>query len=408
MNDEINPNGLRILFVHSGSDLYGASRSLLRLSTRLVTDRAKVMVVLPDSGPLSIALSEAGVDLVIHSGLALVGREKLKSFWSVMRLLANIFSSMYHIRRVISEFKPDLIHSVTAVVLSAGPVATISGIPHVWHIRESFGEFGGLWVFYQFYLGLFSSRIICVSSPIADQFAEKLRARKVCVIHNGFPRSEFENVSEERKQAFLEEFSLTQSKPLVGVVGRIKNIRKGQEVFVEAASLLRERFPTARFLCVGSPFPGNELHLENLLGLVDRLGLNDCVLYTGDVDDVKAAIASLDVLVMSSAQPEPFAGVVIEAMALKRPVVATSIGGSLEQVVDGVTGYLVEPGDPVSMADAISKLLEAPSQAREFGLNGEVMFREKFEFELFYQRILGIYRQILHEKRNVFRKAALQ
>jgi hypothetical protein len=65
MNDEISPNGLRILFVHSGSDLYGASRSLLRLSSRLVTDSAKVMVILPRPGPLNTALSEAGVGVAI-------------------------------------------------------------------------------------------------------------------------------------------------------------------------------------------------------------------------------------------------------------------------------------------------------------------------------------------------------
>jgi glycosyltransferase involved in cell wall biosynthesis len=77
-------------------------------------------------------------------------------------------------------------------------------------------------------------------------------------------------------------------------VGRIKFQRKGQEVFVRAAHLLRERFPDARFLCIGSPFPGNESHLADLLKLIRELGLEDYVLCTGDVDDIKAAIAGLD------------------------------------------------------------------------------------------------------------------
>jgi glycosyltransferase involved in cell wall biosynthesis len=150
--------------------------------------------------------------------------------------------------------------------------------------------------------------------------------------------------------------------------------------------LLREKFPNAISL-YWFAISG----MKRTLKIVDRsINGTEYVLYTCDVDDVKAAIASLAVFVLSSVQPEPFAGVVIEAMALKRPVVATAIGGSLEQVVNGVTGYLVEPGDPDTMADAIRKLLEAPAQARGFGRNGQERFLDKFEFELFYRRILPV------------------
>jgi glycosyltransferase involved in cell wall biosynthesis len=184
-------------------------------------------------------------------------------------------------------------------------------------------------------------------------------------------------------------------KNLVGVVGRIKFRRKGQEVFVQAASLLHSKFPDVRFLCIGSPFPGNESHLKNLLELIHELALDDYVQYTGDVEDIKAAIAALDVLVLSSVQPEPFGGVVVEAMALSRAIVATRIGGSVEQVIDGVTGYLVEPGDPKSMAVGIEKLLESPDRRRIFGENGRARFLEKFEFEAFYRNILGLYEQVI-------------
>jgi glycosyltransferase involved in cell wall biosynthesis len=131
-----------------------------------------------------------------------------------------------------------------------------------------------------------------------------------------------------------------------------------------------------------------------LLHLIQELSLEDSVIYTGDVEDIKPAIAALDVLVLSSAQPEPFGGVVVEAMALSRPVVATCIGGSIEQVVDGVTGYLVKPADPLSMAAGIEKLLESPEQRRLFGENGRARFVEKFEFESFYRKILGLYQKV--------------
>jgi glycosyltransferase involved in cell wall biosynthesis len=133
---------------------------------------------------------------------------------------------------------------------------------------------------------------------------------------------------------------------------------------------------------------------------VKELDLNGYVQYTGDIEDIKAAIKALDVVVLASAQPEPFGGVVIEAMALARPVVATAIGGSLEQVVDGVTGYLVKPGDPVAMADGIEKILVSADRRRFFGENGHERYLEKFEFEQFYQLILNLYEQVATRGRS--------
>jgi len=387
-------SGLRILFVHSGSDLYGASRSLLRLSSRLVHDGAAVLTVLPYDGPLYIALQAEGVEVLIQHDLAVIERKKMQSFFGVIRLAAGTLLSAVNLFVVIKEFQPQLIHTMTSVIPSSGLAAKMGGIPHIWHVRESFGEFGKGWKYYQLYMGWFSSEIICVSKPIAEQFEPMLRARKVKVIHNGFPIAEFERPSDERIEAFKSKFSLGRMLVLVGVVGRIKFHRKGQEIFVNAALLLRDRFPDARFLCIGSPFPDNQAHLENLLNLIHAYGLEGYVIYTGDVDDVKASIAALDILVLSSAQPEPFAGVVVEAMALSRPVVATCAGGSIEQVEDGVTGYLVEPGDAKSMAVGIERLLEDPGRRVIFGENGRARFLAQFEFEPFYQKILGLYNQL--------------
>lgn len=93
----------------------------------------------------------------------------------------------------------------------------------------------------------------------------------------------------------------------------------------------------------------------------------------------------------------------MEAMALARPVVATRIGGSIEQVVDGVTGYLVEPGDPEAMADAIERLLVSPGDRYLFGENGRARFLENFEFAAFYQKILKLYGEVVGDE-NLFKE----
>lgn len=389
---------LRVLFVHSGSDLYGASRSLLRLASRFAQDGATVMAVLPQDGPLVVALQERGIKVVVQTTLPVIERQKARSVMGILQLLANALLSTLGLLRITKQFKPHLIHTMTAVILSSGLAAKLTGIPHIWHIRESFGEFGTLWRYYQKYMLWLSTRIICVSTPVAEQFEQDRDRAKTCVIHNGFPVGEFSDISPERVNRFRSQYVTSGAECLVGVVGRIKLQRKGQEVFVEAAGLLHDKFPGARFLCIGSPFPGNEVHLTRLLTLIRELNLEEYVRYTGDVEDIKAAIAALDILVLPSAQPEPFAGVVVEAMALSRPVVATRIGGSIEQVIDGVTGYLVNPGDPEAMANGIEKLLESADRRRTFGENGFIRFLEKFEFEPFYQRMLKLYAEVIENR----------
>ena len=210
------------------------------------------------------------------------------------------------------------------------------------------------------------------------------------MIYDGFPASEFAEVPASREAAFRNRFALGNAQ-LVGLVGRIKMGRKGQDVFVRAAHLLRDRFPDARFLIMGSPFPGNEKHLDLVQQLVRELDLSDRVVYTGDVEDIKGAMSALDVSTLASATPEPFGGVVVESMALGKPVVGTKLGGTAEQIVDEETGFLVEPNDPDAMARATGALLADPAMRSRMGENGRRRFMERFEFEKFYEKIMAVF-----------------
>lgn len=385
---------MKFLFLHNGSDLYGASRSLIRLTTQLVREGHDVLVVLPSSGSIIEPLSKGKVSYRIQQRLAIIDRQTFRNIKKIFRLITNFFFSVGWLSKLITEYQPDIIHSNTSVIITGAITAKLRRIPHIWHIRESFQEFGVLWKLYQYFMYGFSDKIICVSGPMKEQFNKKLSQQKICVIHNGFPSEEFEPVNVDRIQAFKNSCSLYGSNLLIGVVGRIKLVRKGQDVFVNAAALLHDHHPDVRFLCIGSPYPGNEPHLEKLLDLIRELHVEDYVIYTGQVEDIKAALSALDILVLASTQPEPFGGVVIEAMAFGKPVVATRCGGSIEQVVDGETGYLVTPGDPQSMADAIESLLKDPQKRLKFGERGRRRFLEKFEFNQFFAKIMDVYTSI--------------
>jgi glycosyltransferase involved in cell wall biosynthesis len=385
---------LKILFVHSGSDLYGSSRSLLRLSSRLLNDGHTVEVILPSLGMLCGELSKVGVSYHVLKSLSVINRFRFASPGGMLRLLIGFPVSVIQILQRIHQLRPDIIHTNTSVVLSSALAAKLTGIPHIWHVRESFAEFPGLFRWYQWYMFLFSTKICCVSTPMAEQFHPAIRNRRAVVIHNGFPLSEFEGVNPGSVAEFRSQYGL-EDKVAIGLVGRIRLGRKGQEVFVKAANRLRKEFPNARFLIIGSPFPGNEMHLTRLQELIKSLGVSDCVKITGDATNIKAAMSALDVSVLASGMPEPFGGVVVESMALGKPVVGTAIGGTLEQIEDGVTGFLIPPEDDVAMANAIRKLLVDPSLIRTMGEKAAGRFRSRFEFEKFYQQVSRLYSDVL-------------
>ena len=384
---------MRILFVHSGADLYGASRSLLRLVARLQSDGHEAAVVLPYEGPMLDQLRAQDVRTLIHSSLPIVTRPAVRRPRGLAQLVLNIPRSTRWLSTQIREFRPDVIHTNTALILTPGLAARLANIPHVWHVREFFSEFPSFWKKYQWYMNAFSDRIICVSSAVAEQFHPKIRRRKVAVIHDGFPQSEFSAADPQRVNEFRQRFKIN-GHFVVGVVGRIKFKRKGQEVLVRAAQILRERYPHVRYAFVGSPFPGNESHLDNLRALIHECGVEDRVVLCGEMHDMPTAYASLDVSVLPSALPEPFGGIVIESMAMGKPVIGTIIGGTIEQIDDGLTGFLIEPDRPDLLADSIARFVESPSLCEEFGRNAREKFLREFEFDAFYRKITSLYASV--------------
>jgi glycosyltransferase involved in cell wall biosynthesis len=350
-------------------------------------------VWIPGDGPIRAALTTAGAVCETAPELNTITRSVVFHPRSLARYGMEMAGSAASLARKIRASRPDIVHTNTSVLPAAGLAARLSGSRHLWHIREWFGEFPLAWGFYQWYLSFFADRRVCVSHAVARQFHPALR-RRVRVVYDGFPSAEFDTVTPERTAAFRAAFGLD-DRLVVGTVGRIKWKRKGQENFLRAAALLRDAYPEARFLCIGSPFPGNEEHLVALQRLAEEVHLDREWIVTGDIADNLGAIAALDVLVHPPGQPEPFAGAVIEAMALGKPVVGTALGGTAEQVENNVTGFLVPPDDPPALAGAIRALLEDKDLRREMGARGRKRYLDRFTWEPCYRSILEEYSAIM-------------
>jgi len=384
---------MRILFAHQLNDLYGASRSLLRLATRLRLDGHHVLVLLPYDGPLTVKLTQAGILVRFLPELFYVDRVILRSAGCI-GLGRRLTSSVSKILRIIREHRIDVVHTNTALILSSGLAARLRGIPHVWHVREIFSEHPRLWKMHRHLMLRLASRVVCVSQAVADQFDGLAATGKVCVVHNGIPAQEACKAPARVAEEFRQRFAMS-SGPVVGTIGRINLRRKGQGTLMEAARTLVSEFPQAKFLIAGTSFPGKEENLLELKRLISALGLEKHVVCTGELDQVQAFYQACDMTVLAVSLPDAFPGVVLESMAMARPVVASRLGGTTEQIVDGETGYLVEPDQPVALAAAIRRLLADPRLCLEMGIKARHRFLEKFEFEQCYRKILALYESLV-------------
>lgn len=185
---------------------------------------------------------------------------------------------------------------------------------------------------------------------------------------------------------------------VVGCIGRLVPW-KGQEVFLRALAEAKRHVPAVKGLVVGGESrlsTSQPSYFERLRVLSETLGLTENVHFTGYRTDIPPLMASVDVLVHSSVEPEPFATTVIEGMMAARSVVATHAGGMPEMIAEGVTGRLVPPRDPQAMAEAILDYYRDPARARRMGLAAQqaalsrlTAERHVAEFQALYEAIFA-------------------
>jgi glycosyltransferase involved in cell wall biosynthesis len=181
---------------------------------------------------------------------------------------------------------------------------------------------------------------------------KRLRGEKVVVIHNGCDVARFDvrNVDTRSLRASLG-FAVTD--PVLVVVGRLE-AHKGHRILLDALPVVQREFPAVRLVCVGDGTLRSSLEAR-----VETLRLGEIVRFVGHRSDVPAWLALADLAVLPSLS-EGLPMTAIEAMAASRAIVATDVGGTSEVVVAEETGLLVPPGDPGSLAVAISRLLREP------------------------------------------------
>jgi len=194
-------------------------------------------------------------------------------------------------------------------------------------------------------------------------------------------------------------FGVPASSQCFGIVGLL-HPWKGQDVFLRAAKRVLEKVPDAYAFVVGGA-PAEARDYEKALhGLAADLGIADRLVFTGFRPDVSDILKLLDVVAHASVQPEPFGRVIVEAMAMGRPVVAADAGGPIEIIDDGRTGFLVPPSDDEALAARITALLQDPALATRVGEAGRKAVVERFAAEDHARLVTRVYAEALGPRRS--------
>lgn len=376
----------RILLIGHSGDMYGASRSLVKL-VRILSKEHTVYVMLPEKGPLYDVLTShmPPQHILLNKDLYIFTRKSFRLRFLLSTLL-RFSKNIGTIRNVIRDKQIDIVHTNSGVVPAGALAAKLMRKKHVWHIREWFGDFKQFWPFYSAYMTALSDRIVCVSKTMASQFKDK---KKVIAIYNGFPIPKIQDTPLAVEDL---EKSLNNADLILGCTSRIRLVRKGQEYLIEAIGILSEKTgKKIHLVLIGDYVPGYEYQKKVLGGLIKKYKLEQRVHFLGHLSDPLPYYSVFDAFVLPSGEPEPFGGVVMEAMSMGLPVIGSSLGGTTEQVEDGWNGYLFENKDPVDLAAKIELLLNDPQKLKEFGERSTERMEKLFSLQLHEKNILDLY-----------------
>lgn len=284
---------------------------------------------------------------------------------NLARFSVGLRRTVAEIRRLIADQRIDIVHVDGVTNFVPALAARRSGIPVVWTYNDH--PPAPLRPMLHSLVGALASRVIVQGQALRQTrtaACPKLHD-KTTVLPGTVDTSRFAPAEHdaEQRQTVRNELGVPPDGLLVGTVGNMNRF-KGHRYLLEAAARMREQMDAIRFVIVGRELDTDAAYRRELKELTARLGLRDRVVFAGFREDVPAILSALDLFVLPSALEScPIA--LLEAMAMRVPVVATDVGAVGDMVVHGETGLLVPPRKPQALADAMLTILRMqPEEVR--------------------------------------------
>ena len=172
---------------------------------------------------------------------------------------------------------------------------------------------------------------------------------------------------------------------------------KGQEKFIESLNILIEDYHFANFqaILLGSD-QGRKVYTKKLINLVERYNLNKKVKFINHCKEMPLAYSLADVVVSASIEPEAFGRVAVEAQSMRKPIVASNIGGSKETILNKKSGFLYKHDDPRELAKSLNTVIQLnQDELNSMGNEGRKNITKKFDVDIMCDSNLKEYKKLL-------------
>ena len=363
------------------ADLWAGAEVQVATVASYLVERSDVNLtaVLLNEGPLARELRRLGVSVTIVD----------ETRNNAVRILTRLTRFLRA-----NEFEVVHTHRYKDNVLGA-IAAKLAGVPHVIRTVHGLNEPTRGWARAKAWayealdkatLRCLADRIIAVSKRMAETLKDSgHRPTAVIQIHNGV---DLRKVRATRaREEVRRELGIGSRTLLVGAVGRLSRV-KGHAYFLRAAKLILQKEHGARFLIVGDGPLRDEL-----VASATHLGVDRACLFLGPRTDIYDLVGAMDIFVLPSLD-EGIPMALLEAMALRTPVVAAAVGGVPELITHRATGLLVTPRDERALADACLELALNPNWAQTLGARARRVVEDEFSHERNGHALMEVYRSV--------------
>jgi glycosyltransferase involved in cell wall biosynthesis len=364
-----------VLFIHGITEIGGAERELLVIVDRLPRCGFRPLVVCPGIGPLTEELAQRNVEV----------RFAPMPPWRKLFAYPKRPAAVRALRDVIAAVHPGLIH-VNDIWWVPQTLRAVAGVrvPIIAHVRQEIEPPK---------VRRYELDKVDLVLPMSRQIRQSLEKggvlpERLKVLHSGIDLSAVPDHEDGRE--IRHRFGIPAEALVLGTVANLF-ARKGYDVMLRALPEIVATFPQVHYLIVGT---GDVDYETRLRTMVRDLELESRVHFAGFQESVYPCLAAMD-LYVHPALMEGFGIAVLEAMAMRKPVVATTAGGLPEVAQDGDTGILVPPGDPDALARAVLLLLQDPARCRKLGEAGRDRVAALFTVDAMMDNLAAGYRALL-------------
>ena len=324
------------------------------------------------------------------------------------------YKSYYKLRKIIDEFKPDIVHTHAAKAGAVGRLAAIhSGVPvilHTFHGHVFHSYFGSvktrMFLEIERYLAKRTTKIIALSELQRDELVNEFKIApkdKFAIVPLGFDLSRFETDKENKRKSFRAKYNIAHDEIAIGIVGRLVPI-KNHELFLNAIYLVAQS--TKRKIRVFIIGDGEQR--ANIEAMATKLGLKfdntdstapNLLTFTSWIKEIDVSNAGMDIIALTS-KNEGTPVSLIEAQASGKPIVSTTVGGIENIVLENVTALLSPKDDVEAFAQNLLRLIEDDDYRLKMAQDGSDFVRQKFSYHRLCSDMSNLYNSLLPIKKQ--------